>query len=48
MPLPKRKYNESHSKFMNRCVNDETMKKEYKSKAKEKYAECYHLLKLRI
>ena len=26
----------------------ELFKKEYKSKAKEKYAECYHLLKLRI
>ena len=40
MPLPKRKYNESHSKFMSRCVNDETMKKEYKSKS-QRIAICY-------
>ena len=36
----KRKYNESHSKFMSRCVNDETMKKEYKSKS-QRIAICY-------
>ena len=30
-----------------RVIKDYIFKKEYKGKAKEKYAECYNLLKLR-
>ena len=34
MPLPKRKYNESHSKFMNRCVLQYAIKNQKKNEFK--------------
>jgi len=39
MPLPKPKKNESHDDFMDRCMSDEVMKKEYEDED-QRYAVC--------
>ena len=44
MPLPKPKQNEKQADFMSRCVNDETIKKEFKNKS-QRVAVCYNQFK---
>ena len=39
MPIPKKKEQESKKDFMNRCVSDDTMKKEFKD-IKQRIAVC--------
>jgi len=39
MPIPKKKEQESQKDFMNRCVSDDTMKKEFKD-IKQRIAVC--------
>jgi hypothetical protein len=41
MPLPVPQPNEKQSRFMARCVNDLTIKKEFKSKS-QRIAICYN------
>jgi hypothetical protein len=35
MPIPKPKYNEDKEKFIDRCMSDNTMKKEYTDNKKD-------------
>jgi hypothetical protein len=44
MPLPKPKQNEKQTDFMARCVNDATIKKEFKNKS-QRVAVCYNQFK---
>ena len=39
MPIPTPKKGENNSKFMSRCVSDETMRKEFKN-IKQRIAVC--------
>lgn len=39
MPIPKKKEQELQKDFMNRCVSDDTMKKEFKD-IKQRIAVC--------
>ena len=39
MPLPKRKENEKRDIFINRCMSDKTMNKEY-PKREQRFAVC--------
>lgn len=42
MPLPKPKKNEDKSKFVSRCMSNDTMKKEY-PKQDQRYAVCVRI-----
>ena len=39
MPIPRRQYKETRQDFLERCMNDETMKKEYPNE-KQRLAVC--------
>ena len=40
MPIPKPKKNEKQDKFIQRCISDPTMKKEYKNN-QQRLAVCF-------
>lgn len=46
MPLPKKHKNESEQEFINRCVSDEMMVKDFKDQ-KQRLAVCYSQFKVR-
>lgn len=47
MPLPKPSKKETESEFVNRCMGDEIMNKDYKDQ-KQRVAVCYSQYKTRI
>jgi hypothetical protein len=47
MPLPKPSKKESESEFVNRCMGDEIMNKDYKDQ-KQRVAICYSQYKNRV